>query len=93
MKFFFTGLLLLTVAICGACAPQSTLVVDNGVQSRVLVPCNDDALCVRGSYDVALDTWCPQGCKDYPVSYRTKQWEYESSRVEYVYLPRIISVR
>jgi hypothetical protein len=93
MRLVSAGLLLIVIFVLAGCASKSTVVVDNGVQSRVLVPCNDDALCVRSAYDVAIDMWCPQGCKDYPVSYRTKQWEYESSRVEYIYLPRVISVK
>ena len=74
------------------------LMLDNGVQQRVFTPCTDDKLCFRDTYDVSWDTWrnwcnwCDQGevssRRDFPVTYRTKQMEYESRKVEYIYSPR-----
>ena len=48
------------------------------------------------SYEVSKSAWCSSNnvkpgvqCQhDYPVSYRTKQWDDESNRVEYIYTPR-----
>lgn len=92
-------LLLAAVAVTGCAA--SPVVIDNGTQSRILVPCTNDALCVRNTYEVAKDVWCPQNClpgdylcrRDYPVSYRSKNWEYETNRVEYIYMPRNLVVQ
>lgn len=48
------------------------------------------------SYEISKSAWCSSNnatsdvrCQhDYPVSYRTKQWDDESNRVEYIYTPR-----
>lgn len=39
-------------------------------------PCASDSQCYRDSYSIVWDSWCRNGCRDYPVSYRTKQTEY-----------------
>lgn len=87
----------------GSGVPNAAIpvVVDNGTQSRVLVPCTDDTLCVRNTYEVTKDVWCTedrwfadQRCRrDYPVSYRSKNWEYETNKVEYIYMPRTLVVQ
>lgn len=90
---------LMATIMAGCVATPVT--VDNGTQSRILVPCTNDALCVRNTYEVAKDVWCPQNClpgddlcrRDYPVSYRSKNWEYETNRVEYIYMPRNLVVQ
>lgn len=103
MKISLMFVVLLMVAItCGCVA--TPVVVDNGIQSRVIVPCTNDSLCVRNTYEVAKDVWCThnsclQGyanfacCLDYPVSYRSKNWEYETDRFEYIYKSRNLVVR
>jgi hypothetical protein len=100
MRTCLIFLLLLVAAITGGCV-ATPVVVDNGTQSRILVPCVNDTLCVRATYEVARDVWCPTDCvsgdvrcrRDYPVSYRSKNWEYETNRVEYIYLPRTLVVQ
>ena len=66
------------------------LIIDNGNQRRVFIPCTNDNLCFRDTYNIVWDNWCPNNYRDYPVSYRTKQSEYESSKVEYILLPKSI---
>lgn len=98
----------IAVVLAGCCGvpvgvpnTATPVVVDNGTQARVLVPCSNDNLCVRNSYEIAKDVWCPDNCftggvccqKDYPVSYRSKNWDYESNRVEYIYMPRTLVVQ
>lgn len=77
---------LLVCLMAGCCA--TPLVIDNGTQSRVFTPCTNDSLCFRNTYNVAWDNGCSPHAQDYPVSYRTKQTEYESNRVEYILLPQ-----
>jgi hypothetical protein len=72
--------------ISGCCA--TPVVMDNGNQSKVFVPCTDNNLCFRDSYSVAWDNSHSCYERDYPVSYRAKQSEYESNRVEYILLPK-----
>ena len=43
---------------------------------KVIGPCGSDSQCYRDSYGIAWDNWCWNSCRDYPVSYRTKQSEY-----------------
>lgn len=83
-------LIVLLGAVSGCCAKP--VVIDNGTQSRVFIPCTNDNLCFKDTYNVAWDNWCPSMYRDYPVSYRTKQSEYESSRVEYLLLPTSVVV-
>ena len=100
MKICLGMLLLLMATIAGGCVAKP-VVVDNGTQSRIIIPCTNDALCVRNTYEIAKDAWCPQNClpgdyncrRDYPVSYRSKNWEYETNRVEYIYTPRNLVVQ
>ena len=80
----FTLFLLLTCFMTGCATP---LVIDNGTQSRIFTPCTNDALCFRDSYHIAWDNGYPCGLQDFPVSYRSKQTEYESNHVEYILLP------
>ncbi len=74
-------------AVSGCAKP---VVIENGTQSRVFTPCTSDNLCFRDSYNIAWDYWCTSSQRDYPISYRTKQSEYESSRVEYILLPKSV---
>lgn len=100
MRICLGMLLLLMATIMGGCIARP-VVVDNGTQSRIIIPCTNDALCVRNTYEIAKDVWCPQSClpgdylcrRDYPVSYRSKNWEYETNRVEYIYMPRNLVVQ
>ena len=95
MSCFFLSLLLF--CIITGCTTKP-LMLDNGVQQRVFTPCTDDRLCFRDTYDVSWDSWCNwcnwcnQGeqfsRRDFPVTYRTKQLEYESRKIEYVYTPK-----
>jgi hypothetical protein len=73
--------------ISGCATP---LIIDNGNQSRVFTPCTNNDLCFRDTYNVAWDNWCQYNCRDYPVSYRSKQSEYESNKVEYILLPKSV---
>lgn len=77
-------LVILLGSIPGCAKP---LVIDNGVQSRVFTPCTNDNFCFRDTYNIAWDSWCPMTERDYPVSYRTKQREYESNRIERILMP------
>lgn len=78
--------MLLSGSLSGCYA--TPLVIDNGSQSRIFTPCTNDNLCLRDSYSVTWDHFCSSYAPDYPISYRTKQSEYESNRVEYVLLPK-----
>ena len=58
------GIVLLgaVVALAGCCGvplgvpnTATPVVVDNGTQARVLVPCSNDNLCVRNTYEIAKD--------------------------------------
>lgn len=75
---------LLTASVSGCARP---VIIENGTQSRVFTPCTNDNLCIRDSYNVAWDSFCYRDSRDYPVTYRSKQYEYESNRVEYILLP------
>lgn len=79
-------LILFCFVISGCCA--TPLVIDNGTQSRVFTPCTNDNLCFRDTYNVTWDNSCSFYGQGYPVSYRSKQSEYESNRVEYILLPQ-----
>ena len=79
-------LLVLPCFLFGCCA--TPLVIDNGVQTRVFTPCTNNNLCFRDTYLVTWDNGCSSYGQDYPVSYRSKQSEYESNRVEYSLLPQ-----
>ncbi|QWV92355.1 hypothetical protein KP004_14195 [Geomonas oryzisoli] len=80
-------LVLLSAAVAG-CATTTPVVINDGVRSRAFIPCTTDSLCFRDGYNVTWDNWCPNINRDYPVSYRLKQFEYMSNRVEYILLPR-----
>jgi len=100
MRAYLVFLLLLMSVITAGCV-ATPVVVDNGTQSRILIPCTNDTLCVRATYEIARDVWCPTDSmlgdyrchRDYPVSYRSKNSEYETNRVEYIYLPRTLVVQ
>ena len=76
--------ILLSSAISGCAIP---IAIDNGNNRRVFTPCTNDSLCFRDAYHVVWDNWCQNGTNDFPVSYRAKQTEYLSDRVEYIFLP------
>lgn len=38
--------------------------------------------CARSHYDVTVDSWCGNGCANYPVSHRERDLRPESNRVE-----------
>lgn len=81
--------LLLFAALLGLSSGCATpLVIDNGTQTRVFTPCTNDNFCFRNTYNIAWDTGHTFNNRDYPVTYRTKQTEYESNRVEYLLLPQ-----
>jgi len=84
------SLIALSCAISGCATP---LVIDNGKQTRVFTPCTNDNLCFRDTYNVLWDNWCPNSPADYPISYRSKQTEYESNKVEYILLPNTVYER
>jgi hypothetical protein len=79
--------IILSCTVSG-CATSTPFVIDNGTRSRVFIPCTTDSLCFRDGYDIVWDNWCPDAVADYPVSYRVKQSEYLSDRVEYILKPR-----
>ena len=85
-------LLCLAVLTCCASCCAKPVVIDNGVHTRVFTPCTDNNLCFRDTYNIAWDSWCTYGGHDYPVSYRTKQTEYESGKVEYILMPKSMIV-
>jgi hypothetical protein len=92
-------LILVLAGMVSGCA-GIPLVLDNGAQRRIFTPCTNDNLCFRDTYDVSWDSWCNWcnwgGCgprQDFPVTYRTKQVEYEGKQVEYIYAPRVIVSR
>lgn len=60
------------------------MIIGNDTQTRVFTPCTNDNLCFRDSYNIAWDYTCLTNVSDYPVSYRSKQFEYQSNRVEYI---------
>ena len=80
------GVMVLVGCVSGCCSVP--VVLDNGIQSKVFTPCTDDNLCFRETYNIAWDRWCPLNCNDYPISYRTKQTEFESKKVEYILMPK-----
>ena len=90
--FLFLVAAVVASTLFGCANGARPVMVDNGTQSRMLIPCTNDNLCVRSGYEVAKDAWCSKGCaagdkccnQDYPVSYRSKNWEYESNRYEYI---------
>jgi len=84
MKRLFWCIFLLSFA--SGCA--TPLIIDNGYQRRVFIPCDNDDLCFRDTYNVAWDNGCKYNCRDYPVSYRTKLSEYQSNKTEYILLPK-----
>lgn len=80
--------LLLLLSFVGCVSGCATPVfVDNGTQSRVFTPCTNDNLCIRDSYNIAWDYTCSWNFPDIPVSYRSKQSEYQSNKVEYILRP------
>ncbi len=72
----------LLISTLSGCA--TPVVIDNGSQFRVFTPCTNDTLCLRDTYNVAWDNWCPDVERDYPVSYRTKQSILNSNRTEFI---------
>jgi len=96
----FCLVLLLTGFVAGCAAMHRPVELYNGVNHRVIAPCTNDNLCFRDTHDVAWDSWCnwnpwePVAARhDYPVSYRTKQSEYETKRTEYIYGSTVIIPR
>ncbi len=65
-------------------------VIDNGVQTQpaTSTPCQNYNPCLRDTYNVVWDNWCPFNCPDFPVSYRSKKYESDSEKVEYIMLSR-----
>lgn len=76
--------ILLSSAISGCAIP---IAIDNGNNRRVFTPCTNDDLCFRDAYTVAWDNWSQSTSNDFPVSYRTKQTEYISKKIEYIFVP------
>jgi len=73
------------LCVLNGCA--TPLVIDNGVQTRVFTPCTNNEFCFRDTYNITWDRMC-QYDHGFPVSYRSKQSEYESNKVEYILLPK-----
>lgn len=82
-------LCLIFVLGCGA-GCTTPVVISNGSQNRIFTPCTSDSFCFRDTYNVAWDYWCPSSYRDYPISYKTKQAEYESNRVEFITVPKAV---
>lgn len=76
----------LAVAVAGllmvaGCAVSRPVEIEDGVRSRVFTPCTQDNLCFRNTYGVARDLYCG----DYPVTYRSNDYEFESKRYEWIH--------
>ena len=83
-------LILLSSFISGCATP---VVIDSGNGIKIFTPCTTDDLCARDAYGVAWDDWYFGSLRDYPVSYRTKQFEYESNKAEFILLPTSMTHR
>lgn len=59
-----------------------TTVVDDGIRSKIFSPCANNSICFADNlYAINWDN----SCADYPVSYRAKQYGFETTRTEYVH--------
>ncbi len=74
---------------------RTEVYLDGGTGQRMFSPCSDSRQCYRETYDLAWDSWCSScnysdiRCRpSVPVTYRSKQVEYDGNRVEYVFTPR-----
>ena len=82
------GLIACVSVLASCCA--TPVVVEDGVRSRVFIPCTQDNLCFRNTYGVTRDNSCNS---DYPVAHRNNDSVYDSTRYEWIYQPRAISNR
>ncbi len=76
---------LVSSIISGCTTP---LLIDNGAHSKVFIPCENEIFCFRDTYNIAWDNWCPNSCRNFPVSYRSKHSDYESNHTEYLLTPK-----
>ncbi|HIJ80397.1 MAG TPA: hypothetical protein HPP76_01655 [Desulfuromonadales bacterium] len=84
MKAACLAALVVLVSVLAGCA--GPVVIDDGVRSRMFIPCTQDNLCFRNTYGIARDWYCG----DYPVTYRNNDNEFESRRYEWIYQPQVV---
>lgn len=86
------------IAVCGVmlalgCVASPPTVMVRDFQSKVIMPCDNDALCLQSEYSVTWDSWCngrgykeySDGCglyfgrwPNYPVTYRSKDYIFKT---------------
>jgi hypothetical protein len=92
------------VAVCGValtlgCVASPPTVMVRDFQSKVITPCDNDALCLQSEYSVTWDSWCNRigykelsgGCglysgqwPSYPVTYRAKDYIFKTGDSGYI---------
>lgn len=85
-------LLCMIIMLGGISGCARPVIIGNDTHSRVFTPCANDSLCFRDTYNIAWDSTCSHSLPDFPVSYRSKQSEYQSSRVEYILKPNPVEL-
>jgi hypothetical protein len=87
-RLFMVLLLRIALISCIISGCTTPLLIDNGAQSKVFIPCENEIFCFRDAYNIAWDNWCPNSFRDFPVSYRSKHSDYESIFTEYILVPK-----
>ncbi len=81
-------LLSLMVLLLAGCATSTVL--SDGTRTKVFTPCTNNTVCLTENlYDIVWD----RTCADYPISYRAKNYQYDSMRTEYIYRQTVFTER
>jgi hypothetical protein len=67
--------LLFVVALVSLATGCSTQTTKSGVNLT-------EAVCPVSLYDVTVDSWCGNGCANYPVSHKVRDTRPENNRVD-----------
>ena len=82
-KLFLLSLIGILMTGCA-----TSTVLSDGTRTKVLTPCSNNTVCLTENlYDIVWD----RNCADYPISYRAKNYEYDSMRTEYIYRQTVLT--
>ena len=83
-------LLLLSLMMIFLVGCATSTVLSDGTRTKIFTPCTNSTVCLTENfYDIVWDNTCA----DYPISYRAKNYEFNSLRTEYIYRQTVFTER
>ena len=78
MRMVFCLVLISSCMALSGCMSAHPIMMDNGIQRKVITRCDNDVFCFRKPvYDITWDSWCQQsGCGNYKSTCSTRNHNY-----------------